>query len=1678
MPSTSSVLRSVFSFRTGSTTVFASLFYLAVFTALITFQSAPSVPAITTQHALGLNLERAYRDLYLITKRPHPYNSRENDAVRNLLLERLQEIAKGYSFIHVDDDVQTNAAFLIGQSAVYFQGTNILVKVDGTHDTTENDAVLFSAHFDSVSTAPGATDDGMSVVALVHLIDFLSKNRPKRTSVFNINNGEEDGLNGAHAFLQHPWSNLTSTFLNFEGAGSGGRPFLFRSTSYDIIKPFRSAPHIHADAISQDAWDQGIIRSDTDYSVYSAPRIHDVSRSHATINATVHGYDGLGGGMQGADVAFYRSRSQYHTMDDSIRGMGDDGTQRSLWALMELLRFVGDTILNTKTTGRPSGENERAVYFELLGLYLVAFRQQVLVVAEIVLLSVGPVVLAGLGYLLLRQSTMSASSPSQIRWHSRFRGYGRFWLALVMGVGAQVGLVVGFLKLNPNTVHGHPIATSLSALTLAYLAMAIPLQLAQRLRPIPPSKQRLIILIQLYALTWLFLVGVTILTLKLNVVGLYWVALWNASLLVAVALGVFEGLWGTGNAGRIILPQGGSEDNEQVQSGERHENEASEATPLLRRASPTLVLEEKIQDRAYFWWIFQFSFSTTAPLLNMVTIYTIWIAAMPQTIPDGDWVGIGAPFHPPNARLKVFFAQKVELTDLSGAISHPQLERAVTQLSVIKGYGQDFVETLPSTWDSSGRRCMDGSLHLGFTTCTWTVSSAFQPSITGNEKGSWIVANASRIGPRSLRIEIEGVRTRACRIYVDNHGIKRYRARTRQEGDTDVPMAWTAYEVPAGQRIPLIMLWARSWGSRFEVELDFDAEWTIVGRVSCLWNDGPGGVRIPSLEEARGFLPEWVAISTASHGLVEATSRMVKRPRTPPPSNDEPRYLTVVHPYPLNANLKVLGDRRALALWLACCTGKDVLLAMFHKPTSPGMVIIEVDRDFDRFELLLGMHEWSKFLKGPRNEEEGKSSKVFWCKYNTGRLVEKNGWNRVYIEEHWFNGWSPKLTHLSSSDIRFPYPKTTWCDVPSEAMTGEPLCRPLPESKFPTPPPAPKAPVGSLQWISLKSGDSSPVTLSSSSSSRGSKKAVPSDSVSMTSSTRTSSSGSALSSRRPAPSPAPSSLTPHLRERLGAWSRQLPVATSRVPSTVGSRQRSDANSARGSAHPLTRPPGLPLPSGPTNKPSTGRYERFDWGDEYDEDEYDPSTANVSLYHEALSNHVPDPEGPIEPDQDYDYDEEDVPKRSTEDAMKDLFGSAPKAGRSACDRTHIGIQEGGNDNLWDGYVAPRKELPTKINKKGGEDWICPIHGSLCNPGICEKRGRLEMKRRLDQERQKRLEDKMKRQEKSEQNARRRLEKDSKREMSSDCSSSSETEGVDHDSRGRVEHSAEPSSLPESPESANGSEDDADDHWLWVGESDRLPKVNLMRRTSSVTNTHSDDDDELNVTSASTPRKAQTSTNVSRRDGSGANSWKQRGAAGFRPTVSAQSPTPGRTQSAWGARSSTCTEDSLATDERSIWGDAGVGTSQSPPLDRRQRMWDTRSTARVPTTPSSTRSERSTATNRTSTSRSSSAATSNQSENTIPSPTDLVVPPGGFPIYANEEWADPIAAAQKRRSSRRRHRKARGDDGSESGTQNTEQDSRSGSMAFDCQPKLPSVLDMDVELPPGGPGEHWGEPEVEW
>ncbi|KAF8504915.1 hypothetical protein F5888DRAFT_1659857 [Russula emetica] len=389
---------------------------------------------------------------------------------------------------------------------------------------------------------------------------------------------------------------------------------------------------------------------------------------------------------------------------------------------------------------------------------------------------------------------------------------------------------------------------------------------------------------------------------------------------------------------------------------------------------------------------------------------------------------------------------------------------------------------------------------------------------------------------------------------------------------------------------------------------------------------------------------------------------MPKRIKTPPPPEDEPRYLVVVHPYPLNANLLLHTDRRALALWLACCIGKDALYAMYYKPSSPGMVIIEVDHYFDRFDSLLGKHHWSSFLRNPTKEDGDKVSKVFWCLYNSGRLVQKNGWKRVDVEEHWFQGWTP-----DNNTIKHPYPKTTYCDVPAEAQTGVPLCRPLPKDTFTPPPPKPRPTVGSAEWI-LSRSRSSNASSEAPSSSRRRRQIAPSDSASVISSP------SAYGARGPPPQAAyVSRWLDDIDAKQLPWPRPpstisstFTLSSSITSSSVGSRTPSALGATPAAATPPSRPsvparpPGLDAQSGPSFRP----YESFDWTDEIEiEAQQDvPTSPQSGSTSRAPGGHTPrrapEPKGAVDPDQNYEYEEEDVPKRSTADAMKAIFDGAP------------------------------------------------------------------------------------------------------------------------------------------------------------------------------------------------------------------------------------------------------------------------------------------------------------------------------------------------------------------------------------------------------------------------------------
>ena len=55
------------------------------------------------------------------------------------------------------------------------------------------------------------------------------------------------------------------------------------------------------------------------------------------------------------------------------------------------------------------------------------------------------------------------------------------------------------------------------------------------------------------------------------------------------------------------------------------------------------------------------------------------------------------------------------------------------------------------------------------------------------------------------------------------------------------------------------------------------------------------------------------------------------------------------------------------------------------------MIIIEVAREFEHWDHLLGAHAWSAVFKTPPAQYKDNVTKIFYCTFNTGRLVQKYG---------------------------------------------------------------------------------------------------------------------------------------------------------------------------------------------------------------------------------------------------------------------------------------------------------------------------------------------------------------------------------------------------------------------------------------------------------------------------------------------------------------------------------------------------------------------------------------------------------------------------------------------------------------------------------------------------------------
>ena len=224
----------------------------------------------------GALANQAWNDLSIIAEAPRPYNSRQNDKIRDFILSTVRNISYDQTNFEIYDDktstVALNSTSVVNtrRTAFYFEGSNVLVRLLGTnkHSSVDQGAVLVSSHFDSVATGYGATDDGCGVAVTLALIRYFAEHRPPRDIIFNINNGEEDFLWGAEAFKVHPWAAKVGAFVNLEGAGSGGPALLFRATDHAVAKHYGASPYPRVTTLGNDFFSIGLIQSETDYVVY------------------------------------------------------------------------------------------------------------------------------------------------------------------------------------------------------------------------------------------------------------------------------------------------------------------------------------------------------------------------------------------------------------------------------------------------------------------------------------------------------------------------------------------------------------------------------------------------------------------------------------------------------------------------------------------------------------------------------------------------------------------------------------------------------------------------------------------------------------------------------------------------------------------------------------------------------------------------------------------------------------------------------------------------------------------------------------------------------------------------------------------------------------------------------------------------------------------------------------------------------------------------------------------------------------------------------------------------------------------------------------------------------------------------------------------------------------------
>jgi hypothetical protein len=295
----------------------------------------PPDPQPITAPADQFSAARAFEHVQVIGAETHVAGSAANDRVAEHLVETLTDLGLDTRMQNGVGSWQTDP----GETEMA-RVHNVVAVLPGSDPTGR---LFLMAHYDSVETGPGASDDGTGVSTLLETVRALSQGPELRNDVVVVlTDAEEACLCGAEAFVSsHPLASDGGVVLNVEARGTTGPPIMFETSegNADLAAAFAAAaPHPVATSFAVEVY--RALPTDTDFSVF------------------------LGDGdFTGLNTAFIDGAAAYHAPQDTPDRMDRGSLQAIGDNTLAVTRELGGRDLGALK--QPAAED--ATYFPVLG---------------------------------------------------------------------------------------------------------------------------------------------------------------------------------------------------------------------------------------------------------------------------------------------------------------------------------------------------------------------------------------------------------------------------------------------------------------------------------------------------------------------------------------------------------------------------------------------------------------------------------------------------------------------------------------------------------------------------------------------------------------------------------------------------------------------------------------------------------------------------------------------------------------------------------------------------------------------------------------------------------------------------------------------------------------------------------------------------------------------------------------------------------------------------------------------------------------------------------------------------------------------------------------------------------------------------------------------------------------